>query len=242
MKKTFIGLVLIVCMFSCKNSNDYKAFLHSPTLFSATVHELNTVVMGNNFPPMVASRNYAYASIAAYEVVAAAYPQQYQSLGNQLNGLKTVHAPKLTEDVDVELATILAYIKVGEAVTFPEGSMKEYKDSIIRVAKEKGLSTKTEKASIFFADSIGMEIIRWSKKDNYLQTRSAEKYAVQDIPGRWVPTPPLYATAAEPHWKEIRTMVVDSAGIFAPAPPPTFNITDINSKYFQEVLLIKNAK
>ncbi len=241
MKKTSIGLVIIVCMLSCKNNNDYKTFLHNPTLFSATVHELNTVVMGNNFPPMVASRNYTYAAIAAYEVVAAAYPQQYQSLGNQLNGLKTVHSPKITEDVDVELASLLAYIKVGEAVTFPEGSMKEYSDSIIRVAKEKGLSSKIEKASIFFADSIGMEIIRWSKKDNYLQTRSAEKYAVIDIPGRWVPTPPLYASAAEPHWQEIRPMVLDSAGVFAPIPPPTFNITEKNSKYYQEVLLIKNA-
>jgi hypothetical protein len=28
-------------------------------------------VLENNFPPMIASRNYAYANIAAYEVMAA---------------------------------------------------------------------------------------------------------------------------------------------------------------------------
>ncbi|MEI6265190.1 MAG: vanadium-dependent haloperoxidase [Sphingobacteriia bacterium] len=241
MKKTLIGLSFIVCMYACSNKNEYKAFLHNPILFSATVHELNTVVMGNNFPPMVASRNYAYAAIAAYEVVAAAYPNQYQSLGKQLNGLKAISAPAITPDIDVELATLLAYIKVGEAVTFPEGSMKDFRDSIVNVAKEKGLPENVAKASTAFADSIGMQIIRWSKKDNYLQTRTAEKYAVMDIPGRWVPTPPLYASAAEPHWKEIRPMVLDSAGIFQPEPPPTFNITDKNSKYYQEVLSIKNA-
>jgi hypothetical protein len=32
---------------------------------------LNRVVMGNNFTPVVASRNYAYATVAAYEVIAA---------------------------------------------------------------------------------------------------------------------------------------------------------------------------
>ncbi|KAF0242098.1 MAG: vanadium-dependent haloperoxidase [Sediminibacterium sp.] len=241
MKKTLLGLIVVLCVISCKNSNDYKAFLHNPALFSATVHELNTVVMGNNFPPMVASRNYAYAAIAAYEVIAAAYPQQYQSLGGQLNGLKQVHAPAITPEVDIELAALLAYIKVGEAVTFPEGSMQLYSDSIVQVAKDKGLSDKIEKASRFFADSIGREIIRWSKKDNYLETRGAEKYTVKDIPGRWVPTPPMYASAAEPHWMEIRPMVIDSAGIFEPAPPPVFNITDKSSKYYSEVLAIKNA-
>ncbi|MBL7760038.1 MAG: vanadium-dependent haloperoxidase [Sediminibacterium sp.] len=241
MKKTLLGLAVVLCIFSCKNSDEYKSFLHNPDLFSATVHELNSVVMGNNFPPMVASRNYAYAAIAAYEVVAAAYPDQYQSLGGQLNGLQPIHAPALTPEVDVELASLLAYMKVGESVTFPEGSMQVYADSILKVARKKGLTDKVEKASRFFADSIGREIVRWSKKDNYLETRGAEKYTVKDIPGRWVPTPPMYASAAEPHWMEIRTMVIDSAGIFDPAPPPAFNITDKNSKYYQEVMAIKNA-
>jgi hypothetical protein len=241
MKKFLLGAVLVASIFSCKNSNEYKNYLHNPALFSTTVHELNTVVMGNNFPPMVASRNYAYAAIAAYEVVAAGFPAQYHSLGEQLNGLAKINSLPLTEDTDIELAALLAYIKVGEAVTFPEGSMKLYKDSILQVARDKGLPSKVEKNSVAFADTISMQIIRWSKKDNYLQTRTAERYTVMDVPGRWVPTPPLYASAAEPHWQEIRTMVIDSAGIFQPAPPPSFNITDKNSKYYEEVTAIKNA-
>ena len=66
--KIFIGLCAVVCLFACK-SNEYKHTCNNPELFSQTVHELNTVVMGNNFPPMVASRNYAYAAIASYEVI-----------------------------------------------------------------------------------------------------------------------------------------------------------------------------
>ncbi len=241
MKKLLVGLGLVACLFSCKQSTEYKTFLHNPALFSQTVHELNTVVMGNNFPPMIASRNYAYAAIAAYEVVAAGNPKQYQSLAGQLNGLVQVNAPAVTPDTDIQLAALLAYMKVGEAVTFPEGSMKLYSDSILQLARDMGLTEKVEKASQLFADSIGAEIIRWSKKDNYLQTRGAEKYTVTDEPGRWVPTPPMYATAAEPHWSEIRPMVIDSAGIYSPPPPPTFNIKDKKSKYYQEVLAIKNA-
>ena len=111
----------------------------------------------------------------------------------------------------------------------------------MKIARDKGLSEATEKASQLLADSVSASIISWSKKDNYLETRGAEKYTVLDIPGRWVPTPPLYASAAEPHWQEIRPMVIDSASIFSVPPPPDFNITDKNSKYYQEIILIKNA-
>ena len=241
MKKLFIAVCAMVLLIACKTNTEYKTYLHSPILFANTVHELNTVVMGNNFPPMVASRNYAYAAIAAYEVIAAGDSAHYQSLAGQLKGLNKISLAPLTKDVDIELSSILAYIKVGESVTFPEGSLQQYKDSILKIARAKGLPDATEKASQEFADSISASIIRWSKKDNYLETRGAEKYTVKDIPGRWIPTPPMYASAAEPHWGEIRPMVIDSASIFEVPTPFTFNITDKNSDYYKEVTLIKNA-
>lgn len=241
LKRLAVLGLFIIALISCNNNTEYKTFLHDPILFSKTVHELNTVVMGNNFPPMVASRNYAYAAIAAYEVMAANNVNQYQSLGGQLNGLPKLNLPAFNQDADWKLAALLAYAKVGESVTFPEGSMQVYTDSIMELARKKGLPTKVEKASKELADSVSAAIIRWSKKDNYLETRGAEKYTVTNEPGRWVPTPPMYASAAEPHWMEIRTMVIDSASIYEPTPPPPFNIKDKNSKYYQEVIAIKNA-
>jgi len=242
MLKRFAVLgIFVIALQACSTNSEYKTFLHDPLLYSNTVHELNTVVMGNNFPPMVASRNYAYAAIAAYEVMAAANSDKYESLGGQLNGLSPLQLPAIQPEADWQLAALLSYMKVGESVTFPEGSMKAYEDSILTLARKKGLPKKVEAASREFADSVSAAIIRWSKKDNYLQTRGAEKYTVTDEPGRWVPTPPMYATAAEPHWMEIRTMAIDSASIFEPAPPPAFNITNKNSKYYQEVMAIKNA-
>ena len=241
MKNFLVALCAMAALYGCKNSNEYKTFLHDPILFSNTVHELNTVVMGNNFPPMVAARNYSYAAVAAYEVMVVGHPDKYQSLVGQLKGFKSVSLPLANAQTDYELAALLAYIKVGEAVTFPEGSMKGYRDSILVLARKKGLSSSVEEASQQLADSVGVSVIRWSKKDNYLETRGAEKYTVKDIPGRWIPTPPMYAPAAEPHWQEIRTMVLDSAAQFDVPAPPAFNITDKNSTYYQQVMLIKNA-
>jgi hypothetical protein len=150
-------------------------------------------------------------------------------------------AIKNPKNQHIPYAAILAYCMVGEAVTFPEGSLKTYTDSLTDLVKSNGMSSKMVNASNAFATSIGKAIIAWSKKDNYAQTRSAEKYTVKDIPGRWVPTPPMYASAAEPHWKEIRTMVLDSASQFRPSPPPTFSVTDKKSEYYINVMMVKNA-
>lgn len=239
--KIFFLLCMSACLFACQQKNDYKKFIHDPILFTNTVHELNSVVMGNNFSPIVASRNYLYASIAAYEIIAAGYPNQYNSLAGQLKGLKTVPLPPANRAIDFEFASLLAYCKLGEAVTFPEGSMKDYVDSIKKIAQDHGMPSEVYKSSIAYADTVSAAILAWSKKDNYAQTRSATRYTVIDTPGRWVPTPPSYASAMEPHWSEIRPMVMDSANQLHAPDPFTYNIKDSNASYYKEVMSIKNA-
>jgi PAP2 superfamily len=240
--KYFVAIAF-VCMvvISCKQKGEYTKFTHDPLLFSKTVYELNTVVMGNNFSPIVASRNYLYASIAAYEVIAGGYPNQYNSLAGQLKDLKELPKPDTTKKIDFEFAAILAYCKLGEAVTFPAGSMKDYVDSMKQLATDNGMPDDILKNTVAYADTVSAVILKWSKKDNYAQTRSAPKYNVLDSPGRWVPTPPAYTSAMEPHWNLIRPLVMDSAAQFIPPPPYKYDMTNKNSDYYKEVLLIKNA-
>src|SRR5882757_8402593 len=146
----FLTLITVLFFTSCKKP-DYVKILHDPTLYSRTVFELNGVVMGNNFTPVVASRNYAYASIAGYEVIAAGYPDKYASLAGQLNGLKTVAKPASGENIDYQYAALLAFCKVGEAVTFPEGSLKYYTDSLHQIAVTHGMPDEMITASEKYA-------------------------------------------------------------------------------------------
>ena len=240
MRIALVAIAGLLVMQSCNSKNDYEKIAHDPLLFSNTVHELNNVVMGNNFSPIVAGRNYMYASVAAYEVIAAGYPDKYQSLAGQLHGLGSVSKPPVGE-VDFEFAALLAFSKLGEAVTFPEGSMSYYTDSLKKVVRDHGMPKELYTNSVVFADSVSATILRWSKKDNYLQTRTFPRYTVMDVAGRWVPTPPAYTSAMEPHWNKIRTLVLDSATQFVPPRPPVFNVTDTSSQYYKEVMLIKNA-
>ena len=120
--KKYISIAFIAIGFlACNTASDYKQITSDPSFYANTVHELNQVVMGNNFSPIVASRNYAYASIAGYEVTAAGSPSQYQSLAGQLKGLSTIPLPEDTSNIDFPFAAVRAFSMVGEAVTFPEG-------------------------------------------------------------------------------------------------------------------------
>ena len=241
MKILLVVITTMVLLCNCTTAPDKKTYFANAFSYSKTVKELNEVVKFNNFAPIVACRNYTYANIAAYECIAAGYPEKYTSLGGQLNGFAKLPAFDSTKKIDAEFAALMAFSTVGESVTFPEGSMQDFTDSVKLVAKKSGMSTSLYENSIAYAATVSKAVIDWSKKDNYLQLRSAPKYTVIDTPGRWIPTPPAYTSAIEPHWKEIRTMVMDSATQFVPPRPIPFNMTDKNGPYYKQVMDIKNA-
>jgi hypothetical protein len=228
----FLGLFILS---ACHSKKNYDQLFNDPILYCKTVYELNNVVMGNNFSPIVASRNYMYANVAAYEVIAAGYPTQFNSLAGQITGLKAVPAAPAGKTVDFHLAALLAFCNLGESVTFPAGSMSGYVDSLKKLAVDHGMSDEVLQNTIAFSDTVSAVIMKWSRKDYYLETRGAPEYNVNDSPGRWVPTPPAYSPAAEPHWKEIRELVIDSINQFLPAPPYHFDVTHPQSDYYREV-------
>jgi hypothetical protein len=241
MKNVFALIFVGLCLSACNEKKDYEKIFSDPVLYCNTVHELNTIVMGNNFSPMVASRNYLYAAIAGYEVIAGGYPNKYNSLTGQLRGLKEVPKPPAGQKINFGFSALLAYCKLGETVTFPAGSMKYYTDSLKQLAADHGMPSDILENSIAFSDTVASAIMIWSRHDNYLQTRGATEYEVKDSPGRWVPTPPAYSSAAEPHWREIRSIVIDSVSQFMPEPPYPFDVTDKNSNYYKEVKLIEKT-
>ncbi|HEX5654248.1 MAG TPA: vanadium-dependent haloperoxidase [Chitinophagaceae bacterium] len=243
MKRSRVSFTLLLMFIgiSCKqgSAGDYRKYSADPLLYCKTVKKLNDVVLENNFPPMIGSRNYVYANIAAYECVAAG-SEDYNSLSGQIRHLPPMPQPGPGKEIDFSLAALFAFTKVGNAVTFPEGSMMNYYEELKKNAVKQGIPSDVLSNSMEFSDSIVAAVLRWSKGDNYAQTRSAEKYTVRDEAGRWIPTPPMYGTAVEPHWCEVRTMVIDSASQFMPARPPKYDLADTNSEFYKALLEVKN--
>jgi hypothetical protein len=235
-----IAVTVILAVFVSCNKGDYKKITSDPILYSKTVKKFNNIVLENNFPPMIAARNYVYGNIAAYECIVAG-DSTYQTLSGQIRHMPPMPKPVQGKEMDYHFAALLALTKVGNAVTFPEGSMMEYYDELIKKAEDAGMPDEVLENSKEFSDKIFAAIMDWSKKDNYAQTRSASKYTVTDEEGRWVPTPPSYTSALESHWMEIRTLVLDSANQCRPPAPPKFIIKDSTTAFYKGVMEVKNT-
>ncbi|MFN9711128.1 MAG: vanadium-dependent haloperoxidase [Bacteroidota bacterium] len=209
-------------------------------MYCSTVQLLNNVVLENNFPPMIAARNYVYACIAGYECMAAG-DTNYRSLAGQIKHLPSLPNPDNKDIIDFHLASLLAFTKVGNAVTFPEGSLMSYYDDLLKKADSIGLNEQHIAATKKFADTIASSILAWSKKDRYGATRGAPKYEFKAQEHLWAPTPPMYASAVEPHWKKIRPMVLDTSFMFEIPKPPVYDIKNKNSVYYKALLEVKNT-
>jgi hypothetical protein len=240
MKQTIFVLTILVILCSCQQKDDtHTNITNNPIVYCTLVKELNDGVLGNNFPPMIAARVYAYANIAAYECIVAGN-KNYVSLANQLKGFNPLPRPTNTA-INFNLAAMLSFLKAGNKYTFPEGRMMEVynrlKDSVVNA----GITKQSLQATVAFSDTIVASIIAWSKKDNYAETRTANKYVATNNEGKWIPTPPAYLNAIEYKWSTIRTMAIDSAAQFKPLPPPMYNMKDKNSFFYKAALEVKTT-
>ena len=142
---------MVLCWYSCTDGKSAKATYFADAFsYSKTVKELNEVVKFVGFAPIVASRNYAYANIAAYECIAAGYPKEYNSLAGQIHGLTSMPKPDTAKQIDFEFAIKKAdslqavlneldkrAIALDESTFFTNETLKRYNLPKINLAQDK---------------------------------------------------------------------------------------------------------
>ncbi|MGB0376380.1 MAG: vanadium-dependent haloperoxidase [Flavobacteriaceae bacterium] len=208
----------------CSNKYD-KSVLEDPELFQDAMQNLTDIIVYDIFSPPVASRVYVYPTVGAYEVMRLGSPQSFKSLAGQLGGLKPL--PQADDPlVDYHLAALYVFNTLGKELIFSEDKMDAFQAQMEEKIQAKGVPTAVRKASKVYAQQAGSHIHQWYKQDYYDQTRTAPKYTILEGQKFWKPTPPDYMDGIEPHWREIRTLVLDSAAQFAPKPPLPFDLTE----------------
>ena len=211
--------------FSCTENNDlsYREKLNDPELFQEVMQNLTNIIVYDIFSPPVASRVYLYPSIAAYEIIASHNPEKYNSLVGQVKELKGIPKTK-NPNVNTKLASIFAFNSVGKTLIFSSNKMNSFEEKFQQKLKGLGVPEKVILASRTYANKVADEVLKWSKNDMYSQTRTFPKYTIKEEDQYWKPTPPDYMDGIEPHWQEIRTMVLDSSNQFPPKGPLVFDL------------------
>lgn len=234
MKQIFQFLYVPACiifLFSCagnkRGSVDASALLHR------NYYQLTKIIIYDVFSPPVASRIYAYTSIAAYEAIRFAAPG-YPSLAAQLRGFARMPQPDPGKKYNYPLAATKAYFTVAHKIVFAVDSLKEYENKIFADCKDT-LDEETYNRSVAFGEMVGNAVLQRAAADNYKKSRGMPKYLGGKEDGRWQPTSPDYLDGTEPFWSMITPLVLDSASQFMPKRPPPFS-KDKNSLFYKNAL------
>ncbi len=217
-------LILVVVLAACQSETnvDYKAALYTPEYFHKSWKKINDIVVYDILSPPVATRIYTYPTIAAYEIIAQSNPE-YRSLAGQLTDFTPIPPIDTTTLTDPYLAALEVFSIIGQRLIFSEERMEAFRTEMDAEWERIGIPARVLKDSKAYAMQVAEHFGHWMATDQYKETRTMPKYAINDEPGRWQPTPPGYIDGIEPHWNKIRPMVMKSADQFAPPLPPVFD-------------------
>lgn len=200
-------------------------------LLHGALQRITDVMTYDITSPPQAARIYAYVSVAAYEAIAPTRAD-LASLAGQLHDFDAPPAPE--GDVHGPTAALHAALAVGEAMTFSDERVAEYRAEAEEALRDAGLGRGLAARSKAYGQAVAEHVLAWSREDGYAQTRSGPAYTITDEPGTWRPTPPAYMDAIEPNWATLRPFVLDSAAQFKPEPPPPFSLAP-GSAFRQQV-------
>jgi hypothetical protein len=239
MSKMYIAVLAMMLLASCSLNNDWKKKAENPDYIHRSVRQVTDVMLHDIYSPPVASRIYAYVTVAGYEA-AANGNKNYISLSGQLKGFDSVPKPKVGKQYCYALAASHAILTVGKILVMSEGRIETFHDKMMEEFKDTGMPDEVYQNSIEYGKLIADRVIKWAGKDNYKQTRSLAKYDVQTDDATWKPTPPAYMKGVEPHWNEIRPFLLDSAQQFKPAKAVDFSMKP--DSYFYKLAMAVRDK
>src|SRR5437773_967838 len=120
-------------------------------LLHDAMRQLTGVIVYDIFSPPQASRVYAYASVAAYEVLRQEHPE-YRTLAGQLNGLSRVPGPESAQQYYMPLAATEAFLTVGKAMTFSPARMDSVRDTLRSRVRGMGVPPAVVARSVAYGD------------------------------------------------------------------------------------------
>ncbi|WAC09239.1 vanadium-dependent haloperoxidase [Dyadobacter pollutisoli] len=229
--KVICASVIFLSLFvGCKRKAPVN--LDDPEILHQNQDMLTQVIIYDVFSPPVASRIYAYSSLASYEAVRFS-KEGNPSIAEKLNGFSKMPQPAKGKAYNYTLAATKAFFTVVRLVkVFSVDSLSAYEESVYNNFKE-NLDDSTYQRSVAFGDTIGKTILARAKVDGYIKSRGKPKYLGSSEPGKWRPTPPDYLDGVEWCWNDMLPMALDSASQFMPPRPPVFS-KDTNSAFYKE--------
>lgn len=233
MKNFYQAAVILAGLFFLLSSCTRHTYrqVQPAELINQNENKLTQIIIYDVFTPPVASRIYAYASLASYEAIRHSRPG-YLSLTDQLRGFGKGPVPQPGKTYNYDLAASIAFFKVVHKVVFSIDSLKAYENEVYGNFRSR-TDDSTYLRSMKFGEDVAAMILKRAAQDNYPQTRGKPKFIGMEAPGKWRPTPPDYLDGVEYCWGTMKTFVLQSSSQFGLPGPPQFS-TDTSSEFFRQ--------
>jgi hypothetical protein len=230
MKKIFFIVLLMPALFFACTNNSKIQLPDAAEVLHQNENNLTDLIIYDIFSPPVASRIYAYTSVAAYEAIKYT-DTNAASITAKLKGFAAMPQPDRNKKYDFTLAASKAFYTVAGQMTFSKDTLAKFEAQTYAAYKQ-ALEKEVYDSSIAFGTAIAKTIMQRAAGDNYKQTRPLEKFYGSKEDGKWRPTSPDYLDGVEPYWRQVKTFVMDSSSQFTPAAPPAFSKNE-NSIFFK---------
>jgi len=226
-----LPVLFVLTMLSC--SNQESDLPPDADILHRNQDQLTEVIIYDVFTPPVASRIYAYSSLAAYEAVRFLEPGN-TSITEKLRDFGSIQPPDPGKEYNFVLAASQAFFKVVHQVrVFSVDSLKAYEESLFD-AFRKEVGDSVYFRSIAFGDAVAAVIMARANADGYVSTRGKSKYLGSNDEGKWRPTPPDYLDGVEWCWRDMKPLILDTSSRFRPGRPPVFS-RDTGSLYYRSL-------
>jgi hypothetical protein len=202
------------------------------------VNQMTAVMVHDVTNPPLASRFYAYACLAGYEVLAENDPS-VRPMRTVLNNYPRITKPAGITKFDTYFTAVLAIYKTAERLQPSGYLLKKNEEHFIDSCRSLGFSEETIGSSVEYAKYICQAVFTYAKSDGYNRISNFRRYTPTEKSGSWEPTPPAYMSPVEPYFHTIRPFTLDSASQFFVADPVPFSIRKTSVFYR---LMLENYK
>ena len=244
--KTFLCVAALCFSFGTANAG---AVTQEQVLATWYKLILNLVRHTATYSPPVASRNFAYLAVTAYEATASG-DDHLTSFAGQLAGLKNLPPREKGKAYDEALVLNTALDQATHnffSNTGPTGQR------VLGLTSQKmnhdvsdKLASDVKKRSVSYGQKLALAIFEWSKSDGGAVVENMGfpmEYALIKGPAHWVPTSALRQQQAPllPNWGKNRTFAMP-AGAACNLPAPPDYSEDKASEFFKEAKEVYDTK
>ena len=182
--KLILFLAGNVFLFSCANRMEIK-IPDAPEVLHQNQKNLTELIIYDIFSPPVASRIYAYTSLAQHEALRHMDSTE-ASIVSRLNGFPAMPQPQNGKLYNYLLSASVAFYTSVREMTFSKDNISKFEEKTY--APFKNIDKSTFNNSVEFGKAVSAKIMERARTDNYKETRALEKFFGSEDDGRWCRT------------------------------------------------------